>query len=189
MCRLAAGLAIAIAGALAGGLALAGDAGDAGAPAGSVRDGQHYYQVVIAPGWTPVAAPDGALLAYQAPGGRGHLAVTRVEIGRTGQGDPDRLAGEIERGVARSAEGYRRTRRRVRQVGSVPVLELSYRQRAGRTAGDGAAAASRHARVTTRFLLFRRHTVILTIGLEDGAPRAVRRDAERIAASFAPYIP
>jgi hypothetical protein len=183
--RRIAGLTGAVSCALAATLAIAGSAG---APAGSVRDGEHHYQIVIAPGWTPVTAPDGTLLAYQGPGDRAHLAVTRVEIGRTGQRDHDRLADEIERGVERGTAGYRRTRRALSQIQSVPVLDLVYQQRASRPTRAGVSPAG-HAAVMTRFLLFRRHTVVLTIGLEDGAPRALRREAERMAASFAPYLP
>src|SRR5690606_30114785 len=97
------------------------------------------------------------------------LAVTRVAIGRTGA-DRDRLVDEIERGVEGATEGYRRRSRRLRDSGPVPLLELDYDRRAA-----GARASSR---VLTRFLLFRRHTVVLSIAPSAAGSRAptARRD-------------
>ncbi|HLU66506.1 MAG TPA: hypothetical protein VKZ63_09540 [Kofleriaceae bacterium] len=172
-------LVIAAALAASAGVAHAGR-GAAEVASGAVRDGEHLYELVVARGWTPVTAPDGTLLAYQAPGGRAHLAVTRVAIGRTGA-DRDRLVDEIERGVEGATEGYRRRSRRLRDSGPVPLLELDYDRRAA-----GARASSR---VLTRFLLFRRHTVVLSIALEPGAPRALRKQAEAMARSFTAYLP
>ena len=97
MIRLAAILAIAIAPATARAQDL---------PSGGLRDGEHNYQIVIAAGWRPLEAPDGTLLAYQAAGGQ--LAITRVDVGRTGPGSNERMVADIERGVAvtRALETY-----------------------------------------------------------------------------------
>jgi hypothetical protein len=150
-------------------------------PAGAVRDGEHYYQLVVASTWQPLDPPVDTLLAYQAPGARAHLAVTRVDIGRTGQGELDRVADEIERGVSRETAGYRRVKRKLTTSGVAPILELVYRRKPG--------SDSTHDVVMTRFLLFRRHTVVLSIGMGRKAPRAIRKAAEAQLASFSPYLP
>ena len=41
----------------------------------------------------------------------------------------------------------------------------------------------------SRFLFFRRHTMVLSIGLDRGAPRAVRKAAEAMIRSFTPFVP
>jgi hypothetical protein len=161
---------------------VAPDAAASVAASGSIRDGEHLYQVVIPRGWSPIAAPPGTLLAYQAAGGAARLAVTRVEAGRPpNPRHHERAADEIERGVERATRGYRRVKRRLSEVREVPVLDLWYEREAPRRAGTET--------VMTRFLLFRRHTVLLSIGFDRPADRALRRAAEAALRSFIPFVP
>lgn len=154
-------------------------AGEGAAGRGTLQDGEHNYQIAVAAGWRPIDAPAGTLLAYQAPGGKAHLTVTRVEVGRTGKENQPRMVDEIERGVEQSTPSYRRVKRRLTTAGVVPVLDLVY-QRGAPTGG--------HPLMMSRFLLFRRHTVVLAIGLEPDQ-RALRREAEAMLASFTPFLP
>lgn len=145
---------------------------------GRLQDGQHNYQIAVATGWRPTDAPAGTLLTYEGPGKKAHLAITRVDIGRTGSEQP-RMVDEIERGVEKSTRSYKRVKRKLSMAGIVPVLDLVY-QRSAPTGG--------HLLVMSRFLVFRRHTVVLSIGLEP-AERAARRDAEAMIQSFTPFVP
>lgn len=145
---------------------------------GTLQDGEHNYQIAVASGWRPIDAPAGTLLTYEGPGKKAHLAITRVDIGRTGSEQP-RMADEIERGVEKSTRSYKRVKRKLSTSGIVPVLDLVY-QRSAPTGG--------HPLVMSRFLVFRRHTVVLSIGL-DPAERAARRDAEAMIQSFTPFVP
>ena len=152
----------------------------AGEPArGTLQDGQHNYQISIAPGWQPVDAPEGTLLAYEGPGKVAHLAITRVEVGRVGKELTTRMVDEIERGVEKSTRSYRRLKRKLTMAGIVPVLDLVYQR---------SAPAGGHPLVMNRFLLFRRHTVVLSIAI-DPAERAARRDADAMVESFTPFLP
>lgn len=160
------------------GSAAAGD-GTTAAARGTLQDGQHNYQIAVAAGWRPIDAPDGTLLSYEGPGGAAHLAITRVEVGRLGKAHHPRMADEIVRGVERSTRAYRRVKRKLSMSGIVPVLDLVYQR---------TAPAGGHALMMSRFLLFRRHTVILSIGVEPHA-REARRDAEAMLQSFTPFLP
>lgn len=151
-----------------------------GAARGTLQDGEHNYQIAVAAGWRPTDAPAGTLLTYEGPGKKAHLSITRVEIGRVpGKEDQPRMVDEIERGVERSSRAYKRLRRKLTTSGIVPVLDLVYQ----RSAPEG-----RHPLVMTRFLLFRRHTVVLSIGLEPDE-RTARKDAEAMIQSFTPFVP
>jgi hypothetical protein len=168
-----AALSIALAAALGPGHAR-GDR-DSDRTPGALRDRSHQYQVVIADGWSAVAVPAGTLAAYQASGGRGHMAITRVAVGARRR-EPEELVAEVERGVAGATRGYQRVRRKLGQSGSVPTLDLWYEQQ--RASGPGLTLA--------RFLFFNRHSVVLSIGLERGASRRERRAAEAMLKSFRP---
>jgi hypothetical protein len=145
---------------------------------GTLQDGEHNYQIAVASGWRPIDAPAGTLLVYEAPGKKAHLSITRVEIGRTGSEQP-RMVDEIERGVEKSTRSYKRVKRKLTMAGIVPVLDLVYQR---------SAPSGGHALVMSRFLVFRRHTVVLSIGLEPDE-RAARRDAEAMIQSFTPFVP
>src|SRR5262245_11454181 len=95
-------------------------------PATSLSDANHHYRIRIAAGWRPIAAPEGTLVGYQAPGGRAHLAITRVEVGTRRAREPSALADAVERGVERATPGFRRTRRKLGQAGGTPILDLLY---------------------------------------------------------------
>lgn len=150
-----------------------------GVARGTLQDGEHNYQIAIASGWRPTDAPAGTLLTYQAPGKKGQLAITRVEVGRVSREAQPRMVDEIERGVERSTRGYKRVKRKLGMAGIVPVLDLVY-QRSAPTGG--------HPLMMSRFLLFRRHTVVLSIGV-DRDERAARREAEAMIQSFSPFVP
>jgi len=154
-------------------------AAEAATARGTLQDGQHNYQIAIAPGWLPVDAPDGTLLAYQGPGKRAHLAITRVEVGRVGKDLQPRMVDEIERGVEKSTRAYHRLKRKLTMSGIVPVLDLVY---------ERSAPAGGHPLVMNRFLLFRRHTVVLSIAIDPGE-RTARRDADAMIQSFTPFLP
>ena len=162
---------------LAASPALAGDGG--AAARGTLQDGEHSYQIAVAAGWRPVDAPGGTLLSYQGPGKKAHLAITRVEVGRVGKAEYPRMVDEIERGVERSTRSYKRVKRKLSMSGIVPVLDLVYQR---------SAPAGGHPLMMTRFLLFRRHTVVLSIGVDPEA-REARRDAEAMIQSFTPFLP
>lgn len=149
-------------------------AGDPPPPPGTLQDGEHAFQIVFAAGWLPVPAPEGTLAGYREPGGAAVLALTRVELGRAGEANRPRMVDEVERGVERATPGYKRLKRTLSMDGIVPVLDLAYRRASGET--------------VSRFLFFRRHTMVLSIGLEPGAPRAVRKAAEAMVKSFTPFV-
>lgn len=164
---------------LVGPAAAAGGDGPAAAR-GTLQDGEHNYQIAVAAGWRPIDPPAGTLLSYEGPGKKGHLAITRVEIGRVaGKEDQPRMVGEIERGVERATRSYKRVKRKLTTSGIVPVLDLVYQR---------SAPAGGHALMMSRFLLFRRHTVVLSIGVEADA-REARRGAEAMIESFTPFVP
>jgi len=142
---------------------------------GSLHDGTAQYQIVIAPGWRQTAAPEGTLVAYQAPDGRGRLAITRVGVGTRRARDAAQLAAQVERGVERATPGFRRTRRRASEAARTPVLDLWYERSAD------------PPRVLSRYLFFDRHSVVLSIGLGARPSRAERRAAEAMLRSFTPF--
>ncbi|HWM87132.1 MAG TPA: hypothetical protein VNO33_14870 [Kofleriaceae bacterium] len=139
-------------------------------PSGALRDGAHHYQIVIARGWRPLTAPEGTLVAYQSAGGRSHLAITRIDVGRRGARDAAALVAEVERGVERATPGFRRLRRKLSEGERTATFDLWYER-------DG-------SQVLSRYLIFSRHTVVLSIGV-DG--RDDRRAAEAMLKSFTPF--
>ncbi len=146
-------------------------------PRGALRDGTHRYQIVIAAGWRPLAAPEGTLVAYAAEGGRAHLAVTRVAAGTRAARDVEALAAQVERGVERATRGFRRVRRKLSTSSRGASFDLIYQ----RASPDGTEL------VLSRYLFFSRHTVVLSIGLRPDAPRSERRAAEAMVRSFVPF--
>lgn len=180
LCALAGLAAIALDPGLAAGEKRRGEKrrGERDRPAsGALRDGGHQYQIVIPPAWRPIAAPPGTLSAYQTGGGRGHLAITRVELGLRHAGEPQALMADVERGLERATQGFRRVRRQAGQTGGVPTLDLWYERR--RPSGP--------ALMLSRFLFFRRHSMVVSIGLEPGARRSERRAAQAMLKSFTPF--
>jgi len=146
-------------------------------PRGALRDRAHRYQIVIAPGWRPVASPDGTLIAYSAEGGRGLLAVTRIDAGTRAASDPAALAAQVERGVERATRDFRRLRRKLASSHRATTLDLSYQR----------SSSAGRERVLSRYLFFTRHTVVLSIGLRADASRSERRAAEAMVRSFGPF--
>ncbi len=146
-------------------------------PRGALRDRTHRYQIVIAAGWRPLAAPDGTLVAYAADGGRAHLAITRVGTGTRAARDLEALAAQVERGVERATRGFRRVRRVLSTSSRGSTFDLVYR----RPSPAGSEL------VLSRYLFFSRHTVVLSIGLRADAGRSDRRAAEAMVRSFFPF--
>ena len=146
-------------------------------PRGALRDATHRYQIVIAAGWRPLAAPEGTLAAYAAEGGRAPLAVTRVATGTRAARDLETLAAQVERGVERVTRRFRRVRRKLSDSSRGAILDLVYK----RTSSTGSEL------VLSRYLFFSRHTVVLSIGLPADAARSERRAAESMVKSFVPY--
>ena len=146
---------------------------------GTIEDGKNYFQLTVPTGWTPVAPPDEMLLVYQSPDGRAHLSVGRVPIGRGSDRERDKLVADILAGIESATPGFRLERKRLRELASIPVLDVYYRRRPG---------TSGHNRVVSRLLLYRRHAVILSIGLDRRARAASKRAARAVLASFVPYL-
>jgi hypothetical protein len=142
----------------------------------TLRDTAHRYRVELADGWRRLEPPAGTLAAYAAEHGRAHLAITRVDLGTRSARDPGTLGDQVERGVESATRGYRRRRRALSTSAQVPVLDLFYER----------AAGSGRELILSRYLLFPRHTVVLSIGLADGAHRRDRRAAEAMVKSFTP---
>lgn len=165
-----------LASALAAWVCLLGGAAAASAPSGALRDGDSGYQIVIAPGWVPVDPPAGTLLAYRAPGGHAHLAVTRVDVGSRSPHTFPRVVDDVERGVKNVTEDYRRIRRRTGQVGRVRTLDLWYRRKDRTT-------------VLSRYLFYHSYTVVLSIGLGRGAARGDHHAARAMLRSFTIFPP
>lgn len=163
-------------------LLLAGAGGEP-PPSGTLQDGEHAYQVVIGAGWQPATTPEGTLVAYREAGGRGHLAITRVEVGRMGEKHRARMIDEVERGVERETSGYKRLKRSLTMEGIVPILDLWYER-----SGSTSASASAPRMILMRYLFFRRHTVVLSIGLPARPPRDLRRASEVMLKSFKPFV-
>jgi hypothetical protein len=164
-------------------LALCAGAGSAGGQrrgderSGTLRDEAQHYRIAVASGWRPIAAPPGTLVAYQAPGGRATLAISRIEIGLRWARDAAGLAADLERGVEQATRGFRRVGRQSSELGRVPVFDLSYRRAPG-PGGD---------MILSRYLFFNRYSLVLSIGLGAGAGRSERRAAEAMVKSFVPY--
>jgi hypothetical protein len=168
-------------------------------PSGALRDGDSGYQIVIASGWRPIDPPSGTLVAYQAPDGRARLALTQVEVGsRTARTFP-LVVDEVERGVERVTASYRRVRRRTGQVGRVRTLDLWYRRAPTPTANPTPTPTAHHHHhhhhdrsrdlVLSRYLFYRTHTVVLSVGLDPGAPSGDRRAARAMLRSFTIFPP
>jgi hypothetical protein len=143
-------------------------------PRGALRDRTHRYQLVVADGWRPLAAPEGTLVAYGSDGG--HLAITRVAAGTRVARDLETLAAQVERGVERVTRRFRPVRRKLSDSSRGAMLDLVYQ----RTSPDGPEL------VLSRYLFFSRHTVVLSIGLRADASRSHRRAAEAMVKSFTP---
>jgi hypothetical protein len=130
-------------------------------------------QLEVPDAWTKLSI-DGVAVAYRQET-RAALAVTRTDAPNPDAWSSDRKTREayadaIERGLARGIPGYKRTRRTLDKVSSVPVLDLEATR-------DGGAI------VIARVLLF--HTYALTLAIEVPAKGDVAV-ARRIATTFAP---
>jgi len=145
-----------------------------------IQDGQHLFQLTAAPDWTPAERPSDTLLAYRSPDGAATAAVIRIDLGRAGIRDQSAMIRQIVGGIERATPRYRKVRERLRKVGAVPVFDLSYRRR---------DREERDQQVYSRMLLYRRHTVVLSIVVEAEAKRAVRTAAQTMLDSFTPYLP
>jgi hypothetical protein len=83
---------------------------------------------------------------------------------------------EVEAGLAAAAPGLTRTHRRVFRAGRVPALDLRYRNK-----GTGAV-------LLTRYLFFRRYTLVLTATSQAGTTSRQRRVIKSVVQTFKPYF-
>lgn len=130
-------------------------------------------QIVLPDRWDK-AAVDHVALSYKHPSGS-LLVVTRTDAPNPDAWSDtaktrEAYADAIERGLAKSIEGYKRTRRKLAKANGVPALDIE----ATRTGG---------ATVIVRALLF--HTYGLTLAIEVPAKGDIAV-ARRIASAFAP---
>lgn len=167
--------AAALAAAAVLGWSTTGRADDAPPP---VRDAENRYELHVPDDWQSLAIVD-ALLGAQAPDGAARLVVTRVDHPNRAAWRSERtFFSQVERGVARAADGYRRLHRRRGRLGRVPHLDLRFRRRTA----DGREV------VAMRFLFFRRYSLILTVSTEADRARRQRRTVRRLVRSFVPYF-
>jgi hypothetical protein len=144
-----------------------------GGPLVAIEDRANAYALALPAGWVAIDAP-GTLRAHRSADGV-VLVVTRLEAGGRALGDAAALADALERGVARETPGYRREARAQRTIGYAAVIDLVYRR--------GGAE-----RVTTRFVVLRSRTLIVTIAAPADASRATRRAIADAAKSFVPLL-
>jgi hypothetical protein len=165
-------------------LALLALAAAAGPVRGDVRVSAHQFQHADLDGWSelPVTGRgDDAGLAEIVAGHRhpagALLAITRMNVPnqRAWRKDEGFFA-EVESGVERASAGYDRFHRKQHRIGSVPVLDLGFRQRSAR---------GREV-VLLRFLFFRRYTVAFALRAPAAAYRRHDRAWRALHESFAP---
>jgi hypothetical protein len=145
-------------------------------PAGSMRDGEHGYQLTVGEGWRPVDTAD-TLLAYRSDDGDHLAAVSRLPVGRLAARGETALFQALERGVSSTTTGYHRIKRATSKHGVIPILDLTYR----RDDPDG------YTWVRLRFLCYRSFTLALTVTGKGDASHAQRRAVGHLVDSFQPF--
>lgn len=124
----------------------------------------------LADGWTQPKTVPAGLVAAATTGDAGVLAVTRARVpnadawrGKT----RDAYLDDIERGIAATIPGYRRTSKTLGVVGEVPVLDVTATRAGG-------------AQLAIRVLAFRTYALALAIEmpkLDAGARDMIKRFA------------
>lgn len=159
--------------------------GPAAAPAAAdVRVSAHQFQHTDLGGWSALSvtghrddAGTAEIVAAHRHATGALLAITRMNVPnqRAWRSDDDFFA-EVESGVERASAGYDRFHRKQHRVGSVPALDLAFRQRGPR---------GREV-VLMRFLFFRRYTLAFALRAPASAYRRHDRTWRALCESFAP---
>ena len=156
----------------------------AGLARADVRVSAHQFQHAELDGWSALLAAGRRDHAETAEIVAGHrhasgalLAITRMNVPnqRAWRSD-ERFFAEVERGIERASAGYHRFHRKQHRVGSVPALDLAFRQRSAR---------GREV-VLMRFLFFRRFTLAFALRAPAAAYRRHDRTWRALHESFAP---
>ena len=155
----------------------------ASATAEPFRSERNYLEVELIPELKPAATPvetgAGTVVVATFLGPKLRAAITRINA-------PNRRAWrkdaaffrEVEAGLAKSSQGYKRRTRRQHKLGKVPALDIDF-ERTHEQATE---------RVYSRFLFFRTFSVTLMIAVPKRAPRSLRRRVAKMRASFRPYF-
>jgi hypothetical protein len=163
---------------------LAAATGSAGPAVAGVRVSAHQFQHADLDGWSelPVTGRRDDTETALVVAGHRHatgalLAITRMNVSnqRAWRQD-DGFFAEVEAGVERASPGYDRFHRKQHRAGSVPVLDLAFRQRTAR---------GREV-VLMRFLFFRRYTVVFALRAPASAYRRHDRTWRALHESFTP---
>ncbi len=142
------------------------------------RDGKNQFQLRIPPAWKSTQGAETTLIAFESvPSGR-LLTVTRVDFPnrRAWRNDSD-FYDEVEQGVEKASKAYKRLARKRLKLGRIPVLELTFRR-----------ASADYPVIATRFMFFRRYTLIASVAYTIDAYKAHRRSDAKMLASFKPYF-
>lgn len=165
-------------------LAMLAAAGSAGLARANVRVSAHQFQHADLDGWRelPVTGRQDDTATALVVAGHRHatgalLAITRMNVPnqRAWRQDDDFFA-EVEAGVERASAGYDRFHRKQHRVGSVPALDLAFRQRSPRG----------REIVLMRFLFFRRYTLAFALRAPAAAYRRHDRPWRALHESFTP---
>jgi hypothetical protein len=152
--------------------------------AGTFRSAKNYIQLElpdqVASSAPAVVARAGTSVVASFHGPDLRAAVTRIAV-------PNRRAWrrdksyfkEVERGLARSTDGYRKRSMRRRKFGKVPAMDLVF---------DREAPGGARERVYARFLFFRTFSITLMVGVPKRAARATHARAQELQKTFKPYF-
>jgi hypothetical protein len=143
-------------------------------------DESQRYRISLPDGVTADGELPAGTLARWTDGDRGvQVAIARVDYGNTPawRGN-DRFFTSVEAGVRSAARRYQRISSQRQRLGRVPALDLWFSRDTDR--GPGVVA--------TRFLFFRRYTLILTVTVDRGGYRRQRGRMETVVGSFEPYL-
>lgn len=164
--------------ALTGAVAIAVSAA-APAAADKVVDREQRYRLELPDGYAAAAgtAPDGVLARYAA--GDTAVSIARIDFANSAawSGKAEHFT-RVEAGTRAASPGYRRVDRRRHKLGKVPALDLWFERDA-----EGGRKL-----VATRFVFFRRYTLILTAAMPAAVSRKDRERVARLVSSFEPQL-
>jgi len=156
-------------------------AASAPAAAEKVVDREQRYRLELPDGFSAAAGtpPDGVIARYRDAGGSTAVSIARIDFANSAawRGKDEHFA-SVESGTRAASPGYRRIERRRHKLGKVPALDLWFERDA-----DGGRKL-----VATRFVFFRRYTLILTAAMPAAVSRKDRDRVGKLVGSFEPHL-
>jgi hypothetical protein len=148
---------------------------------GELTDGKHRYQVELPDGFSlHENLAEGTLARYGDPERAIDVAIARVDYPNSpAWRDDDRFFDNVESGIRGATKRYKRIAKKRRHLGKVPTLDLWFSRQSDRARDV----------VATRFLFFRRYTLVLSIAMSEEAHKRHKKLAAGIIDSFEPFLP